>query len=338
MPILSKEKTPLLPVEVVDIIYCGVVVKAINADGEVFYFVIEQWPQNTKQNTKPVDDSAADAPWPDRSKVDMKKARAYWTSHVEKNADGTRKGGAFSEANFSLKGIPMGAILDIEFVKVSDINHEVMVHYGDAEPFKAFACAKPSPQYAVDTYIVCFHKGKLYIRAILRAGASSKGPDYYNGLGIIGGFLNGGLTVAQGRAAELLEEGGIVIGDTRVIVLNLGERSTRGRDPRYMPHSYVDAETGDIVYFGVERGSTADAVVHFVISNDPDTLPRLAKATDEAEVVKGEWMLLSEFLAKSNDPAAGEYVAWLDHQAGARDAARLLVEEGLVPSAVIEGF
>lgn len=202
MAILSKETTPVLTVKVVDIIYCGVVVRATNTKGKTFYFAIEQWPQNTKQNTKPVDDTPATEAWPDRSNVDMAEARAYWLAHVEKNADGTRKGGAFSEANFSLKGIPIGAELEVEILKNTDINTEVMVHYGDAEPFKAYACATPSPQYAVDTYIMCFHDGKPYIRVIKRAGAGPKGPDYHTAWAIIGGFLYGGQTVAQGRAAE----------------------------------------------------------------------------------------------------------------------------------------
>ena len=339
MPILSKEKAnQVVKYEVVDIIYCGVIVRATRENGETFYIAIEQWAQNLKQKTKPVDDTPATEAWPDRSNVDMDEARAYWTSRVEKNADGTRKGGAFSAANFSLKGIPIGAELLLEFVKATEINHEVTVRYGDAEPFTAYACATPSPQYAVDTYIICFDKytRKLYIRVIQRAAA---GPDYPKAWAIIGGFLNGGMTVAQGHAAEQEEEGGIVIGDTRVHVFELGERNAPGREPRYELFSFKNA-AGEIVHFGVKRGSTAHAVVHFVTvaSEDKDStqLPRLAKATDEDEVVKGEWMPVSEFLAMSNDPAASAYVAWLDHQAGARDAVALLVKEGMVPESVLD--
>ena len=321
MAILSKALR--LVVRVVDVLYCGVVVQATNANGETFYFVIEKFPQNSKQGTKPVDDAPATEAWPDRSNVDMDEALAYWVSPSENNADGTRKGGAFAKANFSLNGIPIGAKLEVEILENTAFNTVVMVHCGDAEPFKAFACATPSPQYAVDTFIMCLHLGILFIRLIKRAAA---GPDYPSAWAIIGGFLNGGLSVAQGRAAELREEGGIVIGDNRVIVIDLGERNARGREPRYMPFSYMNS-AGEIVTFGCERGSTANAVMHFVIPKDTTQLPRLAKATDEDEVVKGEWMPVADFLAKSNDPAAGDYVAWMDHQACARDAVQKLQEE-----------
>lgn len=310
----------VIDVEVVDIGYCCVIVKGINLDGKVFYFSIELFPQNPKQNTKPVDDATASEAWPDRSNVVMAEAEAYWISHVEKNADGSRKGGAFALPNLSLKRIPIGATLTLEFVEETDINTVCMVKYGDAEPFKAFACSKPSPQFAVDTYIMCLFQDKLYIRVIERAPA---GPDFPRATAIIGGFLNGGMTVAQGRAAELEEEGGIIIGDNIVKVFELGERNAHGREPRYMPFTYLNS-AGEIVKFGCERGSTAHAVVHFVIPKDTSKLPRLAKATDEAEVVKGEWMPVEPFLAMSNDPAAGNYVAWLDHQAGASDAVQML--------------
>ena len=354
MPILSKVKAnPVVKYEVVDIYYCGLVVRATYENGKKFYFAIELYAQNSKQKTKPVDDTPATQDWPDRSNVNMDAALVYWTSAVEKNADGTRKGGAFSAANFSLKGIPIGAELSIEFDKATEINHEVKVRYGDAEPFTAYACATPSPQCAVDTYIIWFNKctGKLYIRAIERAAA---GPDYPKAWAIPGGFLNAGMTVDQGRAAELKEEGGIVVGNTRVREFELGERNAPGREPRYELFSFENA-AGEIVHFGVKRGSTAHAVVHFVTvaSEDKDStqLPRLAKATDEKEVVGGQWMLLSEFLAMSNNPtgaadaagaagAAGaadhKYVAWLDHQAGARAAADLLVEKGIVPKSALD--
>lgn len=325
MPVLSK--LTKLTVVVVDIIYCGVIVKAINEEGKSYYFSIEKFPQNTKQNTKPVDDTGATEDYPDRSNVDMEEAKTYWTSAVENNADGKRKGGAFAETNFSLKGIPIGAELEIEIVETTSINTVVMVRNGNAEPFKAYACANPSPQYAVDTYIMCFHDSNLYIRIIKRAAAGPDGPDYPNARATVGGFLSGGMTVAQGHAAEQQEEGGIVIGDNTVNVIELGERNAPGREPRYMPFSYLNA-AGEIVHFGCNRGSTAHAVVHFVIPNDTTQLPRLAKATDEAEVVKGEWKILSEFLNISNNPADAEHVAWIDHQAGARDAATLLIKLG----------
>lgn len=315
----------ILKVVVVDVIYCGVVVK-ITYDGKPMYFVIELFPQNPKQKTKPVSQLDAIQTWPDRSNVNMDDLRAYWISSAENNADGSRKGGAFAEGNFSFKGIPIGAKLTVEIVENTKINTIMMVSYGDMVPFKAYACATPSPQFAVDTYIMCLHQGELHIRVIKRADA---GPDYPCAWAIIGGFLNGGQTVTQGREAELKEEGGIVIGDNIVKVIEMGERNTPGREPRYMPFSYKNA-AGEIITFGCERGSTANAVLHFVISKDTTQLPRLAKATDEAEVVKGEWKLLSDFLAISNNPADGDYVAWLDHQAGARDAADLLRQHNLV--------
>jgi len=332
--ILGSEEAPypptfisssVLEVVVVEVLYCGVVVKATYG-GKTIYFAIELFPQNPKQKTKPVSHLDATEVWPDRNNVDMAEARAYWISSAENNADGSRKGGAFAEGNFSLKGIPIGAELKVEIIKNTDINTVVMVSYGDMVPFKAYACATPSPQFAVDTYIMCLHQGELHIRVIKRAAA---GPDYPGAWAIIGGFLNGDHTVAKGREAELEEEGGIVIGDNIVKVIEMGERNTPGREPRYMPFSYKNA-AGEIITFGCERGSTANAVVHFVIPKDTTQLPRLAKATDDAEVVKGEWKLLSDFLAISNDPADGDYVAWLDHQAGARDAADLLRQHNLV--------
>jgi ADP-ribose pyrophosphatase YjhB (NUDIX family) len=313
MPVLPEDT--VIETVVADIIYCGVIVKAINDKGEFYYFSIEKYPQNTKQNTKPVDDTGATEEYPERRNVNHGEALDYWTANIEKNADGTRKGGAFAKANFSLKDIPIGATLNVEILKNTDYNTTVMVRHGDAEPFEAYACAKPSPQYAVDTYIMCFYKGQTYIRLIQRAKA---GPDYPNARAIPGGFLNGGMTVDQGRAAELQEEGGIIIGNNVVKVIELGERNAPGREPRYMPFTYRNA-AGELITFGCERGSTANAVIHFVINKD-GKLPRLAPGTDEdeVEVVKGEWVLVNEFLSWSNDPASDDYVAWMDHQDGAR--------------------
>ena len=311
-------------VVVVDIIYCGVIVMQVNPDSTIRYFAIEKFPQNPKQNTMPIDDAtAAMTEYPDRSNVDSDKALAYWVANITQNADGTRKGGAFAKANFSLNGIPIGAELEIEVVKHNPHNTEVMVTYGSAEPFKAFAVDRPSPQYAVDTYIMCEFDGKLMLRVIMRAAA---GPDYPNGRAIIGGFLDDAKTVAQGRANELKEEGGILIGDNHVWVIELGERNDHGREPRYMPFTYVD-DDGQIITFGCERGSTANAVIHFVINKD-DILPFLAFGTDTKEVINGEWVPLRDFLTYSNDPTAEKYVPWMDHQKGARDAAKLLVEMG----------
>ena len=324
MAILSKASR--LVVRVVDVFYCGVVGKATNANGEPFNFSLEKFRQNPNQGTKPVDDAPATEPWPDRSNVEMDKALDYWLAHIEKNADGTRKGGAFAKANFSLNGIPIGAEFEVEILENTAFNTEVLVHYGGAAPFKAYACAKPSPQYAVDTYIICLFQGELYIRLIKRADA---GPDYPSARAIIGGFLNGDLSVDQGRDAELNEEGGIVLGDNRIREINLPERTDEWRDPRYTPSSYLNS-AGEIVTFGCKRGSTANAVVHFVSPKDTTQLPRLAEATDKAEVVTGEWIPVADFLAMSNDPAAGVYVAWLDHQAGARDAVEKLRELKLV--------
>lgn len=323
MAILSE--TSHLAVIVVDVLYCGVVVKATNSAGETFYFAIEKFPQNAKQNTKPVDDTPATEAWPDRSNVDMAEAADYWVSAAEKNADGTRKGGAFAKANFSLNGIPIGATLNVEIVENTDINTKLNVQYGETAQFTAYACARPSPQFAVDTYIMCHYQDQLYIRLIKRAAA---GPDYPSAWAIIGGFLNGGLSVAQGRAAELTEEGGIIIGDNTVMVIELGERNAPGREPRYMPFSYKSA-AGDIVTFGCARGSTAHAVVHFVIPKDTSKLPRLSEATDKEEVVKGEWVPLENFLTWSNNPDDNPYVAWCDHQAAARVAVEKLREQKL---------
>lgn len=327
MPVSSKllDQRVILICEVIDILYCGVIVKAA-IDGVIFYFVIEKYPQNPMQGTKPVDASSTKACCPSRSNVVKEEAQAYWISNVKNNADGTRKGGAFALANFSLKeDIFIGSKLKVEIVRNTDINTEVLVSHGDAPPFKAYACVNASPQFAVDTYIMCLHKFVLYIRVIKRAAA---GPDFPGGWAIIGGFVNGGQTVDQSRREELRQEGGMVIGDNTVKVLELGERNSYGRETRYMPFTYVNA-AGELITFGCERGSTANAVVHFVIPTDTTQLPHLAEATDKAEVVKGEWMPLSDFLAMSNDPAAGDYVAWPDHQAGARDAAELLKARNL---------
>jgi hypothetical protein len=327
MPVLSK--LTKITVVVADIIYCGVIVKAINEKGEFYYFSIEKYPQNTKQNTKPVDDTGATEEYPDRSNVDNDEALlAYWTANIEKNADGTRKGGAFAKANFSLNSIPIGATLNVEIIKNTDYNTTVMVRHGDAA-FEAYACAKPSPQYAVDTYIMCVYQSIPMLRIIERAPAGPKGPDFPDGLAIVGGYLNGGMTVDQGRAAELKEEGGILIGENRILVFDLGERNEHGREPRYMPFSYLNG-SGQVITFGCDRGSTANAVIHFVIPNDDTKLALLADGTDTKEVIKGKWVPLSEFLAYSNDPAADKYVPWMDHQKGARAAMEMLIEHKLM--------
>lgn len=304
---------------VVDMIYCGVVVEATNAEGETFYFAIELFSHNTKQNTKPVNTTTASEAWPDRSNVNMAEALAYWTSPVEKNADSTRKGGAFAKANFSLNGIPIGATLNIEVLENTDFNTVVMVNHnhGDEKPFKAFACSKPSPQRAVDTYIMCMFMGVLYIRIATRAAA---GPDYPNGSCVPGGFQDAGLNEALARKKENDEEGGVPLAGNIIMPVELGERNAPGREPRFMTFSYTNSD-GEIVEFGCVRGSSANAVVHFVISEaDPTQLPKFANPTDGKEIVGGTWMPVDEFLAMSNNPAERPYAPWKDHQAGARAA------------------
>lgn len=315
-----------LIVEVVDIIYCGVVVKATNAEGKTFYFAIDRYPHNIMQDTKPVDTTTAPEAWPDRSNVDMDAALAYWIARVEKNANGTRKGGAFAEDNFSLKGIPIGATLKLEIIKNTDIDTVVMVHYGELAPFQAYACSIPSPQRAVDVYTIAIVNNNVYIRVVTRA---PHGPDYPGADCTIGGMLNGGCTVKAVIAAEMREEGGVVLGDNLVRMFYLGERNDPGRDPRFMPFTYLNPE-GAIVEFGCNRGSSSDAVVQFVIPNVSTVFPWLAKATDTKEIVGGTWMPIEDFLVMSNDPAETHYVAWTDHQAGARAALEKLEKLKLI--------
>jgi ADP-ribose pyrophosphatase YjhB (NUDIX family) len=297
-------------VKIVNITYCGVIAEYTFGD-KTYWFSMEKFPQNPKQNTLPPQDIERKPDF-DLTGFTHDEALAYWVSAYLYNADGTRKGGAFSAANF---GLHPAAQLNTElFAKVTATSaHNITLELTalDDVTFKAYACHNPSPQYAVDTVILTIHKGQFYVRVIKRAAA---GPDYPNGFAIIGGFLDGNKTVEQGRNQELTEEGGNVIGMNRTWEYFLGERNEDGRDPRYKPFTYTTSD-GDMVTFGYDRGSTAHAVAHVVVPCEPsDDLPKLAKATDTAEVVGGVWFTVDEFLAMSNDPADQQYVPWIDHQ------------------------
>jgi hypothetical protein len=299
--------------KIVNIIYCGVI--AVYTFGEnTFWFSLEKFPQNPKQNTLPPQDIER-KPEFDISGFTHEEALAYWVNHTMNNSNGTRKGGAFSAANFGLHTTAtINSELFARVIAISGHNITVELTNPNGDTFKAYACHNPSPQYAVDTVILTINKGQFYVRVITRAAASASGPDYPNGKAIIGGFLDGNKTVEQGRNQELTEEGGNVIGMNRTWEYFLGERNEDGRDPRYKPFTYT-ASDGKMVTFGYDRGSTAHAVTHVVIPCEPsDDLPKLAKATDTDEVVAGTWFPIDEFLKLSNDPADLHYVPWIDHQ------------------------
>ena len=299
-----------LTVKIVNIIYCGVIAVYTFGD-KTYWFSLEKFPQNPKQNTLPPQNIERKPDF-DLSGFTHDEALAYWIDPTLNNADGTRKGGAFSAANF---GLHTAATLNSELLArvtaTSGHNITVELTAPNGETFKAFASHNPSPQYAVDTVILTINKGQFYVRVITRAAA---GPDYPNGKAIIGGFLDGNKTVEQGRNQELTEEGGNVIGMNRTWEYFLGERNEDGRDPRYKPFTYT-ASDGSLITFGYDRGSTAHAVAHVVVPNKPsDDLPKLANATDTAEVVGGAWIPCDQFLKMSNDPADADYVPWIDHQ------------------------
>lgn len=269
--------------------------------------------------------------------VEPSAATAYWVKKEMNNADGTRKGGAFAESNFSLYGVPIGAELNFTVGDTTPYCTEILVNYytfaGERVEVnkKAFAVHEPSPQYAVDVYIITVSAGKIYIRLVKR---NSLGPDYPDGYCTIGGFVNAADFVEQALKSEITEEGGKIIGDNKLIELFLGLRNKHGRDPRYMPFTFTDT-SGSIVKFGLERGSTAHAVVHFVESLNGE-LPQFYKGTDIAETVLGRWVEFVHFIEMSNDPLQPEYIPWMDHQEGSKAAIALLISKGLIPKVVIE--
>ena len=327
---LSKnllEKGENLTASVANNYYCGA--KFVCGD---YVFSAEKFGPNPKQKTTP----------PQEIKrttdiivgVEPSAATAYWVKKEMNNADGTRKGGAFAESNFSLYGVPLGAELNFTVGDTTPYCTEIVVNYyttlkGERVEVnkKAFAVHDPSPQYAVDVYIITFVGGKLYIRLVKR---NSLGPDYPDGWCIIGGFLNAADFVEKSLQSEITEEGGKVIGINKLIELFLGLRNKHGRDPRYMPFTFTDT-SGSVVKFGLDRGSTAHAVVHFVESLNGE-LPKLLKATDFEEIVSGRWVEVVDFIAMSNDPLQPEYIPWMDHQEGCKDAITLLIAKGLIPA------
>lgn len=310
--------------------------------GMNYVFSIETYPQSDSQGTKPVqaipvsdDDIPTLANPPTRDE-----AKAYWISNVEKNANGSRKGGIFGYHNLGIGGceVFIGDRVYFSVVENTEKNTIIQINAIETEGgslcacnFKAYACQTPSPQAVVDTpnFVAKMVDGLcvMFVFVIARGlFAKTGGKVDYPSTEITqsiaiagGGFVNGNQTVQQAHDTESEEEGGNAKNATIARTIDLPPRTDGTEEPRYCEFSYTGAD-GTIKKFGLNRGRCGHVQARFY-GLQPE-LPVMYKATDKTEVMVGFWMPVDEFLSISNYPVntEGRYVPWVAHQAIVRDA------------------
>lgn len=299
--------------------------------GKSYVFSVETFPQADSQKTLPVQDTpierendSADTTIPTKDE-----ARAYWTSNVERNADGTRKGGIFGAANLGVAGdIFIGDEIMFNVIENTAKNTHIQIDVINtcACNIKAYACQTASSQAVVDTPNFVLVDALMYVFVIARGLLSkSQGKvdypstDTTQSIAIAGGgFVGGNQTVLDAHDAETIEEGAKAKDAVVMQTFNLPQRTDSAEEPRYCLFSFTTPE-GITKRFGVARGRTNNIQVRYF--GEIGALPTMYKATDKKEVMAGFWMPVEEFLALSNDPTTdAKYVPWVAHQAIVRDA------------------
>jgi len=126
--------------------------------GVNYVFSVETYPQSDSQETKPPQQTpVAEEDIPYLSNPPTKKeAQAYWTSSIEKNADGTRKGGILGSANFGVNNIFIEDVLHFRVEKNTNKNTVLQINTIEhsngglsACCMNVYACQTPSPQAVV---------------------------------------------------------------------------------------------------------------------------------------------------------------------------------------------
>jgi hypothetical protein len=320
--------------------------------GKSYVFSVETFPQADSQKTLPVQDTPIEhegalplTPKPvlayednstDTTIPTKAEALAYWTSNVERNADGTRKGGIFGAANLGVAGdIFIGDEIMFNVIENTAKNTHIQIDVINtcACNIKAYACQTASPQAVVDTPNFVLVDALMYVFVIARGLLSkSQGKvdypstDTTQSIAIAGGgFVGGNQTVQDAHDAETTEEGAKAKDAVVMQTFNLPQRTDPAEEPRYCLFSFTTPE-GITKRFGVARGSTNNIQVRYF--GELGSLPTMYKATDKKEVMAGFWMPVEEFLDLSNDPTTtdAKYVPWVAHQAIVRDAVAAIQE------------
>jgi hypothetical protein len=299
--------------------------------GVNYVFSVETYPQSDSQETKPPQQTpVAEEDIPYLSNPPTKKeAQAYWTSSIEKNADGTRKGGILGDKNLGVNNIFIEDVLHFRVEKNTNKNTVLQINTIEhsngglsACCMNVYACQTPSPQAVVDTPNFVSVFDVLYVFVIARGLVSkSQGKvDYPStestqsiALGG-GGFVGGNQTVQQAHDAEVEEEGAKAKSAQIMHTFNLPQRTDGSEEPRYCKFSFETSD-GQKKTFGMNRGRTNNIQVRYF--GTMDEVPTMYKPTDKKEVMDGFWIPAEEFLGISNDPNTrqSKYVPWIAHQA-----------------------
>jgi len=305
--------------------------------GKSYVFSVETFPQADSQKTLPVQDTPIENKDDSADTIPTKaEALAYWTSNVDCNADGTRKGGIFGSANLGVVGeLFIGDEIMFNVIENTAKNTSIQIDVINncACNIKAYACQTPSPQAVVDTPNFVLVDALMYVFVIARGLLSkSQGKvdypstDTTQSIAIAGGgFVGGNQTVQDAHDAETTEEGAKAKDAVVMQTFNLPQRTDPAEEPRYCPFSFTTSE-GITKRFGVARGRTNNIQVRYF--GELGALPMMYKATDKKEVMAGFWMPVEEFLDLSNDPTTtdAKYVPWVAHQAIVRDAVAAIQE------------
>jgi hypothetical protein len=340
MPLLFTEEHSNLTGKVINAGYHFAMV-LLTLAGSNYVFSVETYPQADSQKTQPIQASPVSdeeiAKLTASPTITKNEALTYWTSNADMNADGTRKGGIFGSANFSLGGgdIFIGDTIYFDIIRNTHKNTEIQIDAittadsksSQACNIKAYACQNVSPQSVVDTPNFVLVDTIMYVFVIAR-GLLSKtlgkvdypSTDTTQSIALAGGgFVGGNQTVQDAHDAETTEEGANAKDAVVMQTFNLPQRTDSCEEPRYCPFSFT-AQDGTIKTFGMMRGRTNNVQVRYFGSID--TLPTMYKATDKTEVMAGFWMPVKDFINLSNNPitAEGKYVPWIAHQAIVREA------------------
>ena len=302
--------------------------------GELNYvFSVETFPQSDLSGSQPImnipiEENNLSAHLP-KNPPSRKEALDWWISSVEKNVDGTRKGGIFGSANLGLVGeIFIGDIIGfyvVENTKKNTIITITSINDSACKAIKAYACQEPSKQAVVDTPNFVSVQDILYVFCIIRGlFFESKGKVDYpstqetKSIAIAGGgFIDGNQTVQQAHDAEVEEEGAISKNAMVMQTFNLPQRTDGTEEPRYRKFSLI-GDDKTINEFGMNRERVNIIQVRYF--GELEELPIMYKATDKTEVLAGFWMMVDEFLAIPNDPTTHDiYAPWISHQTIVRD-------------------
>ena len=275
-------------------------------------------------------------------KIDKESFLAFWKAETSYQVNGNWKGGKWGSSNLmttdpswlfdsfigdsvSIKLIKQGII---KFNGGKEFNESMAVLPNtetnvwscnvdyNGKTYGVYLTDNIMPQYANDVLFIWKNlTGDKYIKLLTRG--NSENVDMPLRL-----MLGGGehrepgtdIKVKDGILRAVNEEIGIDPSTlTKCYLLNMGTYNSEGRDPRYWEYSTL--VNGEIVNFGMKRGSTTNGYILYLVSESNDE-PKEVNPEDTQEVGFKWWAKLSSVL---DDYRIDKWMI-LDHQKFIPDA------------------